>query len=194
MFSLDDLKKTDLSVMQKYSRIEVNLSDFYYHFLRYLSDFFHEELILDLGTNFGHSAVALGLNGQNHVESYDIVCDLTEDEKRRIEEDFNINFNILRVEDIPLSQYEEAKIIFLDTVHDGSHEMEVFDIILKSKFKGILVCDDIFFNEGMNRFWESIKIPKRDLTKEIGIREPHGIGVVMFDSEFNNFLEKGESK
>ena len=184
-----DIKKIigniDINDIQKYSHKEINLSDFYYNLLKYASDMFEDELILDIGTHYGHSALALGLNRKNHVKTYDVVSLLRNEECENIKKDFNIEFNILKAQDIPLEFYKESKIIFLDIIHNGVEEKEVLDIILKSGFEGILICDDICFNDEMKKFYEEIKLYKiwmKDLRTS-------GLGIILFNIKYADFFQ-----
>ena len=70
----------DIDSIQKYTHVFMNFGDYCYYLLKYVSDLFENELILDLGTNHGHSSLVLASNNKNRVETYDVVCDLTGDE------------------------------------------------------------------------------------------------------------------
>ena len=192
---VEESSNIDIDRLQKYTHVPMNFGDWCYYLLKYVSDFFENELILDLGTNYGHSSLVLASNNKNHVETYDVVRDLTGDELTRIRKDFNITFNILNVENIPLEKYKEAKVIYLDTIHNGVHERKVFDIISRSGFEGILICDDINFNHEMDMFWKSIDVCKMEME---GFRGTHGIGIVFFDMKykehFNGDVRVNEEK
>jgi len=175
----------DDEFIRGYSHVDFTSStNMYFNFLKYISDFFENEIILDIGTYAGHSALVLSLNGKNKVESFDVKNIMTSEEITNISRDFNIKFLEFRAQDIPLEKYEKAKIIFLDIIHNGCEEREVFEIILKSGFNGILICDDINFNSEMESFWNGIILPKTDKI----IDRESGFGAILFDSKYEKYF------
>lgn len=143
----------------------------HYRLLAHLSDHFSGHLILDVGTNRGASAVAFSRNPATKVISYDIVNVL--EKKIRLP---NVKFrikNVLKDRGVLL----KAKLILLDTAHDGVFEDLFFDFLVKNDYRGYLLLDDIALNEPMKQFWASIKIEKHDLT-EYG--HSSGTGLVVF--------------
>jgi hypothetical protein len=65
----------------------------------------------------------------------------------------------------------------LDTYHNGDFEQEFVDHLIKIKYKGLVMFDDIYLNYEMRKFWEGLKNEKFDLT-EIG--HFSGTGLVIF--------------
>jgi hypothetical protein len=147
----------------------------HYKFLAYLTSLFDNIIIFDIGTHHGGSALALAENQSNQIISYDIYkqCKL-------ILPISNIEINIGDAAKDERLKY--AKIILLDTVHDGLFEKEFIAHLLNINFKGILILDDIFFNEEMKELWNSIDLPKFDLSYAAHFS---GTGLVDFDNNAN---------
>ena len=57
-----------------------------------------------------------------------------------------------------------AKLIFIDTAHNGDFEYKVIKYLIDNNYKGIVILDDIYWNGKMFYFWQAIKIKKTDLT------------------------------
>lgn len=154
----------------------------HYKLLTYLSHWFHNSIILDIGTCTGHSCLALANNPTNKVITYDI----------NSFNDFRIlmNSNITFVQENALfinsSEIRNADLILLDiSPHDGLQEQLFYNKLVEKKYKGFLLCDDIFYSSGMREWWDSIDLPKYDLT-EIG--HSSGTGLVNFSNRQVNIL------
>lgn len=107
--------------------------------------------IIDIGTYRGFSAVALASNKTNMVHSFDIGNYI------EIELPFNVQFTKTGALQIPKSLLREASIILLDVdPHDGKQEPEIFKYIKASGFKGIVIADDVNFNQGMKDWFNSV--------------------------------------
>ena len=133
----------------------------HYRLLAYLSLNLDENILLDVGTLKGSSALALANNIKNKVYSFNIG-----DELDLYDYPNNIEFiidNILNGEYDSL--IKSSSIILLDTFHDGGFERNFLNHIVGLGFKGILLCDDIYLNQNMIDFWDSITQEKIDLTK-----------------------------
>jgi len=67
--------------------------------------------------------------------------------------------------------------------HDGIQEMIFLDMLRKIKYKGLIMCDDIHINSGMEVFWSNITEEKFDLS-HIGHCHPngqiYGTGLIVF--------------
>lgn len=131
----------------------------HYRLLTYISKLYDGEIICDVGTNNGCSALALSENSNNIVKTFDIV-----DYK---EPDTLIKDNIIFFLD-DVMKYEEVlkqtRLIFLDANHDGIFEKKIYDKLKEVNFKGILLLDDIHLNDNMKSFWGSIPEEKYDLS------------------------------
>jgi hypothetical protein len=88
--------------------------------------------------------------------------------------DFRIG-NVL--EDLP--SLLDAPMMMLDTNHDGTFEREFVRELMRLEYRGIVLCDDIHLNDEMKQFWESIALPKVDLTS---VGHWSGTGAILFDS------------
>jgi predicted O-methyltransferase YrrM len=131
----------------------------HYKLLAYLSIQIGGQII-ELGTHHGTSALALCHNAQAKITTWDI-----SDKYSAIGRPNNLHRrtgNILEIDPLSLLL---ADLIFLDTDHDGFFEKQILDFLQQNSFKGLLLLDDIYFNDAMLKFWQSIDMPKFDLTK-----------------------------
>lgn len=138
----------------------------HYYLLSYLSFLFNNSIIVELGTHHGTSSLALSINKTNKIITYDInnlygVSPQPDNVDRRIGNIFSLN------EELTLLN---AAMIFLDTSHTGEFERQIYDYLLVNNYKGILLLDDIHWNNEMRIFWSNITTTKYDIT-DIG----HGV-------------------
>ena len=140
------------------------------------------EIIYDIGTYLGFSAVALSYNRTCKVKTYDIANNIP-DHHINPKDRSNITFFLENILHSDLS-IKESQLIMLDTFHDGVFEKEFFDALVRIGYKGLLVCDDIHLNTEMKLFWESISLPKIDVTS---VGHWSGTGIVMFDPDTISF-------
>jgi predicted nicotinamide N-methyase len=149
----------------------------HYRLLTFISSIFDNEILLDVGTNRGFSAIALADNKTNSVISYDIEEYSTIEKIKLLPAFNNISFklgNFLNMENL-----HEIKFIMLDTAHDGFFEEQVVNHLKSIKWKGLLLMDDInhtFIK--LNQVWQSIDLEKHDLTKT---GHYSGTGMVVFE-------------
>ena len=54
--------------------------------------------------------------------------------------------------------------MFLDVNHDGKFEKIFYEHLKEINYKGLILCDDIYLNEPMKRWWNDIEEEKYDLT------------------------------
>ena len=131
---------------------------------------------MDVGTNWGESAVSLAQNPRNKIITYDIrkIWELP-----FLDNYSNLEFKLMDISKENDNIIKSAKIIFLDIAHDGMQEWSFTDRLLSIGYKGYLICDDIFapFYPMMKPWWDSINIEKYDLT-EIG--HTWGTGLVNY--------------
>ena len=176
---LIDLSRFDKYLMPKY-KISHNNGGYgfyensgteHYKLLAYLSTLIDNEIILDIGTYQGGSALALSYNPSNTVISIDIKYQV----ETYIDLD-NIYFlegDILRSEAGAVAVLiKSTNFILYDTVHDGDTELKFHNYLLDTNWEGICLWDDIKYRwtgairEGMQSFWNSIDDnQKMDLTK-----------------------------
>jgi hypothetical protein len=147
----------------------------HYKLLAYLSMLYNNEIFIDAGTRQGHSCMALAQNPTNKVITYDI-NNTFEDPGYS-----NVEFKLLDINQETDQNLNLAKIIMLDIdPHQGTHETIFFNKLKNIGYCGILICDDIHLNSGMNDFWNHIDIEKIDLTD---IAHWSGTGLVNFSKE-----------
>lgn len=136
---------------------------------------FQHKTIFEFGTFRALSALALS-SPVNAVYTYDVeehepavwLYRLPSIKKYIYEGDLN---NVLIDFDLP-------SLIFLDTVHDGIFEKQIIEHLIALKWKGILVADDIHWNNQMEHWWAGIEQRKEDWT-DIG--HWSGTGIIYFE-------------
>lgn len=126
--------------------------------------------IMELGTFRGHSAVCLG-SGGCHVLSYDV------EEYRSLNfQPQTVSFNI---DSHGFERITDAfDLLFIDTLHEGEYERQVFDHLRKIKWKGIVIMDDIVLFPELAKLWDEIPERKADWT-DIGHHS--GTGIIWFE-------------
>jgi predicted O-methyltransferase YrrM len=141
-----------------------------YRLYSYLTTFFNNTTILDIGTFTGRSAVALSHNETNKVISYDIV-DHIKNHSHKIYSKENITFHIKNViDDLNEEMIKSVKIIMIDIDHYETVETYILQRLRDIKFSGLILIDDITkhpehdINICMNRLWNNIKETKYDFT------------------------------
>ena len=134
-----------------------------YRLYAHLSTTFDDGVILDIGTLYGSSALALSYNTKNHVKSYDLA------EKSKIAQKMtreNIDWNIMDFRKDESIEWDKVKMIVIDTNHTGEQESEFMKFLIAKDWKGIMCFDDIKLNRPMIDFWECFDEDiKADVTK-----------------------------
>ena len=173
----EDVKALDVSHLRDLS---LNSNDWLpagqseYRFYAYMSTWFNNTTILDIGTRTGGSALALSYNPTNKVRSYDLI----EQGASGIKKD-NITWNIgdfMEDEDI---DWDNVSIVMIDVdPHDGSQERVMMDWLRERGWKGILMHDDIGPGwPDIQLMWDEIPEEKFDVTE---IAHMSGTGLVNF--------------
>jgi len=173
----EDVKALDVSHLRDLS---LNSNDWLpagqseYRFYAYMSTWFNNTTILDIGTRTGGSALALSYNPTNKVRSYDLV----EQGASSIKKD-NISWNIgdfMEDEDI---DWDNVSIVMIDVdPHDGSQERVMMDWLREKGWEGILMHDDIGPGwPDIQLMWDEIPEEKFDVTE---IAHMSGTGIVNF--------------
>ena len=161
------LKSTDdLGFPKSWFYMDAGLE--HYRLLAYISTLYNGVTLLDIGSYQGSSAIALSFNKKNKVISYDI-------EHQPEIVDIKIP-NIEFIKGNVLKDKITAPFILLDTYHDGTFEQDFVDHLLKIKYKGLVMFDDIHLSRQMDNFWDGLKNEKYDLT-EIGHHSGTGIAI-----------------
>ena len=163
----------------------------HYKLLAYLSTLFNNELLTDLGTYRGLSSLAMSYNQKNKVFTFDIEkCTINNPLELKPDNSYNTIFMIDNILESPERYYDfikKSRFICLDVdPHDGIKEPEFMKIITDSNFKGIILCDDIHLNKVMNDWWNSVSLPKYDVSK---YGHWSGTGIICADPNINILLE-----
>ena len=159
-----------------------------YRLYSYLSTFFNNSIILDIGTYTGRSAVALSHNDTNKVISYDITNHI-KNPKHNIYTKHNIEFRIKNViDDLNTSFVKKCKIIVIDIDHLRVQEEKIIEHLIKNDFSGIIILDDIRhpykkIKFEMQKLWNNIKYKKYDFTK-YGHCSGTGLVIINYNIEF----------
>jgi len=125
----------------------------HYRLLAYISTLFNNKLLIDIGTRWGSSAVALSHNPTNKIISYDI-----KDAGRQFPP-ANVEYriqNIINPEDI--GDILDAVFILIDIdPHNGGLERHLIDCLSDREYKGILMLDDISSEwASLERMWNEL--------------------------------------
>jgi len=172
----------DLSALAEYVAFDVDAHRYFtqentYKILAHLSQQLPKgSKVADLGTAQGTSALALASNPGVQVSTIDSRKLLPQNLKNATSLP-NVSFIQGDIANY-ISIYADAKIIYLDVhPHDGIQESKIYNELIASEFKGILILDDIHAFEGLNSFWNAISRKKIDAT-EYGHHS--GTGIVVF--------------
>jgi predicted O-methyltransferase YrrM len=140
--------------------------------------------IIDIGTYLGFSALALSSPNGSHVVSYDIV-DCIPDDETGLTAKSKSNID-LRITDClnEMDTLINTDFICLDVAHDTSTEQEVLTALKANNYKGLLFLDDIHLSKEMDDWWNSIDLPKYDVSK---YGHWSGSGLVVFDPSKYSF-------
>ena len=179
----------------------------YYAILSYLSTYFNNSVIVDLGTHRGESAAALAYNKSNKVYTYDIslreeVADILnkvefENIKYIIADCIENNWSGMAMLEgvLPKSDKEiflSSELIFMDVdPQNGIQEDKVLNFLISNNWKGIMVCDDIGTGRELGKenahpqmrdWWNTMNLPKYDISKNY-YAAGTGTGVICFNNQ-----------
>ena len=136
-----------------------------YKLYSYLSKMINSPYVLDIGTLFGGSALALSANGPSMVYSYDLMSIETH-EPGNFEKD-NVTLFVGNFMN-DLLDYKNIDLIVIDVdPHDGLQEPPMVEFIINQGFEGLILLDDIHLNSAMNEMWDNFEYEKYDAT-EVG--------------------------
>lgn len=153
-----------------------------YKLLGYISMHSHG-VITDIGTQFGSSALALSLNNQVNVETYDKFKHIPDNAQvQTITNRPNIKYKILSAQSI-ISKIAESTVVYLDiNTENGNEEIKIINKLLELDYQGILIIDDIKLNKAMEHVWNSV--PKQ--LKKLDVSEYghwSGTGIVVYNPD-----------
>lgn len=142
----------------------------------YLSTLFNNKIILDIGTEYGNSALAFSYNENNKIISYNIL----EQGASNISKE-NIIWKVMDFRNDDTIDYDNVEIICIDVdPHDGKQEVEMIQFLKDRKWSGILLLDDIHKDQQMDDFWSSLDFSD-DVKYDISsIGHSSGTGVILF--------------
>jgi predicted O-methyltransferase YrrM len=164
-----ELKNQDYLVSKDYYNLKSGQQE--YRLYSYLTTFFDNITILDIGTLTGRSAIALSHNESNKVISYDIYNHIQND-NHKIYSKKNVLFNIKNVlDDLNEEFIKNVKIVMIDIDHYETIETIIMKKLKELNFSGLIILDDttnhpeVEINVCMNRLWNNIQETKYDFTK-----------------------------
>jgi predicted O-methyltransferase YrrM len=157
-----------------------------YRLYSYLTTFFNDAVILDIGTDTGRSAVSLSHNETNKVISYDVEDHIYK-RNHPIYSKKNIEFRIKNVlDDLNEEFIKNVKIVMIDIDHYETIETLIINRLKELNFSGLIILDDTtdhpdpLVNMCMNRLWNSIKDTKYDFKKYAHFS---GTGIVVINCD-----------
>lgn len=157
-----------------------------YKIYAYISTLINNGRILEVGSRFGRSGVALAFNPTNQVVSFDILEQGASEIKRD-----NLDFVIGNFMEAEID-WESVDIIMIDVdPHDGIKEREFLTFLEGVNWEGLLILDDILPNwpkivpgadpVAMNDWWNELPYEKFDVS-EVG--HFSGTGIVNIGNKF----------
>ncbi len=129
--------------------------------------------VSDIGTYMGLSAACLAYGG-TFVNTYDTT--FMHVHMKPYYRSF-VTFILAKDTESFSPEILQSDLILVDTWHEGKMERDVYDFLVVNKWKGVLIYDDIYYNDAMRAFWESLPEPKIDATK---IGHITGTGIIEF--------------
>jgi predicted O-methyltransferase YrrM len=167
---LDDFKLTNEEYLVDQEFYHGNSGVQEYRLYSYLTTFFNDITILDIGTLQGRSAVSLSYNDTNNVISYDIQNHINNN-YHKIYSKKNIKFNIKNVlDELTEDLIQKVKIVMIDIDHYETIETKIIKRLKELNFSGIIILDDItkhpdpIVNICMKKLWDNIEDTKYDFT------------------------------
>lgn len=177
-YDLENVKTFDMNFVRQYLPFHMykflSQDNEHYKLLAYFASLYDGVTIYDLGSYRGHSAIALASNPNNQIISYDIGHFL---EYARQPDNVEWRIGNFYRDKAML----DSPLIMVDVdPHDGLQEPKLFAYLEENKYKGTVILDDIHLNEGMEKFWNSIKQEKVDASK---YGHHSGTGIVFFNKD-----------
>ena len=143
--------------------------------------------ILDIGTLFGGSALALSNDPRKVIISYDLMKIETHEPGALEKDDVILRVANFMEDDI---EYEFCDLIVIDVdPHDGLQEPPMVQHIIDHGFEGLIILDDIHLSPAMEQMWNNFEYEKYDAT-EIG--HFSGTGILNIGQKFELDFIVGE--
>ena len=173
------IKSTDLTEIKSltnyfYESWDLTPGKSEYCLYSYLSRYFVNTTILDIGTGGGGSSKAFGVNPDNKVISFDLSL------RREIPTSKNVEYRLGEFIEDKTIDYSNVSIIMIDVdPHDGIKEPIMIDYLKSINWSGILLLDDIKFYRFpvLEKYWNELPYEKYDLS-DIG--HDSGTGLINF--------------
>jgi hypothetical protein len=180
----------EILVAESATKIPIDRAEFFegpgqqhYRLLSYLAHQFNGQTIIDIGTHKGSSAAALSTNPKNHIHSFDI------ERKVPLSDLSNCTFHLANLWDPATRRFWAptilgAALIVLDIdPHDGFLEMDLYKWLRDNNYRGLVVCDDIWYFKGMrDSFW--FEIPTEHKLDITALGHWSGTGVIAFEPQY----------
>lgn len=140
----------------------------HYKLLAWLSTKYSNATIFDIGTWHGSSAVALSLNPNNTVYSFNV-----QQERQCDKTPFNVAFiieNLLEKNEYYIGKLKKSPLVVVDVhdvktgEHNGALEWDFYMLLKEIGYTGIAVFDDVRLNDKMKTFWSNVSEHKEDVT------------------------------
>lgn len=169
-----------------------NPGDQHYKLLAYLSTLFNNVVIIEIGTHFGESAIALSYNENNTVYTFDIIDKTSQDKKLRNNINYIIDDVMTNVD--TRNKWKEtilsSAFIFLDVdPHNGIMEYDFYLFLKNNNYQGFVICDDIwYFKEMRDNFWYKIEDKFKYDISNLG----HWSGTGVFTFNNNTIFNKND--
>jgi hypothetical protein len=171
----------------------------HYRLLAWLSTQFYGRDLIDIGTHRGSSALALSYSGTNTVHTFDIDDRLAQEWKMSKWANRDIQFHKENLWDPATRAAWRDRLlgsaaIFMDIdPHDGPMELEFFQWLKAEGYKGLLICDDIWYFKGMrDAFW--YHVPDADKVDATLVGHWSGTGIVHFGNTHVEVQERAISR
>ena len=130
----------------------------HYKLIAATASLFPGKTVFDVGTHFGLSSIAMSMNPEVHVISYDIL------EMRRLHSTPpNITYKFGDFCEDPEVLASPFILIDVDP-HDGVQEQYFHESLIEKKYRGIVMWDDINVNKDMEKWWGELRANKWDIT------------------------------
>lgn len=186
----DKVFDEDISSLYEYTEFNDNHKFFksykgeQYKLISYVAKHFPGGCVfIDIGTFVGYSALALSVNKAAKVITYDIY-----DVTKLFREGFKSICDVANItrctknclEDMQLLLSSSLIVLDIDP-HDGVQEKDIITRLHNEKYKGIVICDDIHLNSGMEDFWNWVSLKKLDVTQ---YGHHSGTGIIVFDPSY----------
>lgn len=147
----------------------------HYKLIAWVSSLFPGQTVMDIGTHYGNSSLAMSHPKDVKVVSYDIV------EMKQLKQPFptNCDYKIGDFKEDPVTL--SSPFIFIDVdPHDGIQEKDFHEWFLENNYKGITLWDDINCNPAMKDWWNSVdgSVVKKMDVSELG--HWSGTGMIVY--------------